>query len=52
MKLSPVPTHTTFGSDGAIAIDPIDCAFCLSKTGFQWFPASVDFHTPPDAAPT
>ncbi len=35
MNGSPVPTHTTFGSEGAIAIEPIDCAGCSSKTGFQ-----------------
>ena len=51
MKVSPVPTQTTFGSEGAIAIEPIDCAVCSSKTGFQWMPASVDFQTPPEAAP-
>jgi hypothetical protein len=51
MKVSPVPTQTTLLSDGAIAIAPIDCAGCSSKTGFQWTPASVDFQTPPEAAP-
>ena len=51
MKVSPVPTQTTFGSDAAIAIDPIDCAGWSSKSGFQWNPASVDFQTPPEAAP-
>ncbi len=51
MKLSPVPTQTTFGSEGAIEIAPIDCAGWSSKTGFQCPPASVDFQTPPDAAP-
>jgi hypothetical protein len=51
MNVSPVPTQTTFGSEGAMAIDPIDWAGCSSKTGRQWTPASVDFQTPPGAAP-
>ena len=51
MKVSPVPTQITFGSDGAIAIEPIDWAGCSSKTGRQWTPASVDFQTPPEAPP-
>ena len=49
---SPVPAQTWFGSDGATASAPIACAGCLSKTGENVLPSSVDFHTPPDAAPT
>ena len=52
MKLSPVPTQTTFGSDGARAMAPIDWAGWSSKIGFQCVPPSVDFQTPPEAAPT
>src|ERR1051325_11129440 len=48
---SPVPAHTGFGSDGAVASDPIACTPCLSNTGRNVLPLSVDFHTPPDAAP-
>ena len=40
------------GSIGSIAIAPIDCTGCLSNTGLNVVPPSVDFHTPPDAAPT
>ena len=39
MKLSPVPTQTTFGSEGAIAMAPIDWAGWSSKIGFQWIAA-------------
>ncbi len=35
-----------------MAIAPIDCTGCLSKTGLKTVPPSVDFHTPPLAAPT
>ena len=48
---SPVPAHTTLGSDGATASAPIDCTGWSSKIGCQWIPPSVVFHTPPDAAP-
>ena len=51
MNVSPVPTQTTLLSEGAIAIEPIDCAVCSSKTAFQWIPPSVDFQAPPEAAP-
>ena len=51
MNGSPVPTHTTLGSDGATATDPIDDTFCSSKIGLQRFPPSVVFQSPPDAAP-
>jgi hypothetical protein len=52
MNDSPVPTHTTFGSEGATAIAPIDDTGWLSKMGFQCAPASVVFQSPPLAAPT
>ena len=29
-------------------IAPIDCTGCLSNTGRNVLPLSVDFHTPPD----
>src|SRR3954470_9534433 len=48
---SPVPAYTTFGSLGATAMDPTDCTGCASKSDVQWMPPSVDFHSPPDAAP-
>ncbi len=51
IQLSPVPTHTMLWFDGATAIAPIDCTGCESKIGVQWNPPSVDFQTPPDAAP-
>src|ERR1700739_3685029 len=38
VQLSPVPTQTTFGSDGSSAMAPIDCTPCLSKTGLNVVP--------------
>jgi hypothetical protein len=35
----------------ATASDPIACDDWPSKVGFHVEPPSVDFHTPPDAAP-
>src|ERR1051325_1250120 len=52
IQLSPVPTHTIFGSLGSIAIAPIDWTSCLSNFGANVVPPFVDFHTPPLAAPT
>src|SRR5689334_15234109 len=49
---SPVPTQIVLGFDGSIVIAPIDCTGCLSNTGRNVVPPSIDFHTPPDAAPT
>src|SRR5580693_6491349 len=49
---SPVPTHTTAGSDGAIAMSPMVDTASLSNTGSQVVPLFVVFHTPPDAVPT
>ena len=49
---SPVPTQTTRGFFGSMAMAPIDCTGCLSKTGRKVVPPSWLFHTPPLAAPT
>src|SRR6266849_9684126 len=49
---SPDPTHTTDGSDGAIAMSPIVDTASLSNTGVHVVPLLVVFHTPPDATPT
>src|SRR5713226_9024375 len=49
---SPVPTHTTDGSDGAIAMSPIVETLSLSKIGSHVVPLFVVFQTPPDAVPT
>ena len=51
MKGSPVPAHTTFGSDGATASAPTDATGWLSKIDDQWMPPSVLLKIPPDAAP-
>jgi len=52
VQLSPVPTQTTFGSEGSNATAPIDWTPCLSKTDLNVVPPSTDFQTPPEAAPT
>src|SRR5260370_42394957 len=49
---SPLPTHTTDGSDGAIARSPIVDTPSLSNTGSHVVPLLVVFHTPPEAVPT
>src|SRR5260370_2582009 len=49
---SPVPTHTTEGSDGAIAMSPIVDTLSLSNTDSQVVPLFVVFQTPPEAVPT
>src|SRR3954466_4152119 len=49
---SPVPAHTVFGFFGSMAMAPIDCTGCLSKTGLNVVPPFTHFHTPPLAAPT
>ncbi len=49
---SPVPTYTTFVSDGAIAIIPNAETDWSSKIGFQVMPKFGDFQMPPDAAAT
>ena len=50
-QASPVPAQTVLGSEGATASAPIAATGCLSKIGAQRLPPSVDFQTPPDAAP-
>src|SRR5262252_4148699 len=49
---SPVPTQTICGLVGSIATAPMDCTDSLSKTGLKVVAPSIDFHTPPLAAPT
>src|SRR5437588_1621027 len=49
---SPVPTQTFLALFGSIAIAPMDCTDCSSKTGRYRVPPSSDFQTPPLAAPT
>src|SRR6185312_2156577 len=49
---SPVPTHTTFVSDGATAMSPIVVTPSESPISCQVMPSLVVFHTPPPAAPT
>ena len=49
---SPVPTQTFVGCEGSTAIAPIDCTGSSSNTGLNVVAPSVDFHTPPLAAPT
>jgi len=51
MKLSPVPTQITLGSDGATVIEPIEAASWRSKIGSQPTPLSLLRQSPPDAAP-
>ncbi len=48
---SPVPAQTIFGSVGATASAPIAATRMPSKIGANVAPPSVDFQTPPDAAP-
>src|SRR6266481_7933869 len=49
---SPVPTQTTDGSHGAIAMTPIVDTPSLSKIGSHVVPLLVVFQTPPEAVPT
>src|ERR1700757_1723806 len=49
---SPVPTQTFLTLEGSTAIAPIDCTGWSSNTGLKVVAPSVDFHTPPLAAPT
>src|SRR3954465_12037435 len=48
----PGPPHPAFGFFGSMAMAPIDCTGCLSKTGLNVVPPLTDFQTPPLAAPT
>ncbi len=49
---SPVPTQIVSWLVGSTVIAPMDCTGSRSNTGLNVVPPSVDFHTPPDAAPT
>src|SRR5215472_19122560 len=49
---SPEPTHTTEGSEGAMAMSPMVETSSLSKTGSQVVPLLTVFHKPPEATPT
>src|SRR6266542_5853984 len=49
---SPVPTQMFLEFFGSIAIAPMDCTGCSSKTGLNRVPPSSDFQMPPLAAPT
>ena len=51
MNASPVPAHTTLGSDEATASAPIDATCWPSKIAVQWTPPSSVLKMPPDAAP-
>src|ERR1700676_940393 len=48
---SPLPTHTTDGSEGAMAMSPIVETPSLSNTGRKVVPLLVVFQTPPEATP-
>jgi len=49
---SPVPTQTTSGFFGSMAMSPIEAVGISSKTGSKVVPSFTDFHTPPVAEPT
>src|ERR1039458_7265262 len=48
---SPLPTYTTFLSEGAIATEPMDSLSISSNIDFQLMPPSVVLHRPPVAKP-
>ena len=52
LTFSPVPTHTTSGSDGSIATDPIEYEGWSSNVGVHVIPAFDVFQTPPDPTAT
>src|SRR2546428_12470220 len=52
VQASPVPAQTIFSLEGSIASAPMDCTGCRSNTGLNVVPPSIDFQTPPLAAPT
>ena len=53
MFASPEPTQTMFGSDGAMAMSPIESADASrSKVVVQVTPLFTLLNTPPDAVPT
>src|SRR5262249_10896192 len=49
---SPVPTHTTFSSEGAIATSPMGGVDCASKRDSQVVPRLTDLNSPPVAVAT
>src|SRR5260221_3850051 len=49
---SPVPAHTVFVSDGAMASMPMEMMFLSSNTGRHVTPLLVLFQMPPPAAAT
>ena len=49
---SPAPTHTTDGSFGSRATQPVEYDPSPSNRGVQVVPSFTVFHTPPDATPT
>ena len=49
---SPVPTYSTLGSLGAMAMAPMEVALCLSKMGLKVVPALVVLMMPPFAPAT
>ena len=52
VMMSPVPTYTTFASEGATATAPTEeTDWTESKMGRQVTPASPVFHTPPAGMP-
>ena len=51
-KGSPVPTQTTFESDGATATSPIESLGCPSNIGSKVVPLLTVLHTPPFRVPT
>ena len=52
MLCSPVPTQTTFWSDGARAMSPMAAVTMFSKIGVQVVPSFSVFQTPPEAEAT
>src|SRR2546423_1794734 len=52
VQASPLPTQMVLGACGSMAMAPMDCTDCLSKTGLYVVPPFTDFQTPPLAAPT
>jgi hypothetical protein len=51
IQASPVPAQIVFGSDGAIASEPIEETGCASKIDSQWMPPSIVLKMPPEAEP-
>jgi hypothetical protein len=49
---SPVPSHITFGFEGATATAPVDATASCSNTPLKLPPLSVVFMSPPVASAT